>query len=164
MELSYQMNPETAKHGANGHYDHRYKVRRFYRPIVGLILIAFAIFSLVTGDHTVLMPAMFFLGTYLLFIKQISIWRSVRASFHGKPQGFQVCLKTSEESLIIETNEGNSGETKWQSFLDFKALKNGLLLYPQKNLYFWIPSNAEFTTGSWPEFTQLIESKVTCKL
>ena len=71
---------------------------------------------------------------------------------------------TATDGVLTITDGESTGTSPLSSFVDFKICKEGLLLYPQKNIFYWIPDTAEIEGGTWLEFTELISSKITRKI
>ncbi|MEO1855916.1 MAG: hypothetical protein ABGY95_00945 [Rubritalea sp.] len=40
----------------------------------------------------------------------------------------------------------------------------GLLIYPQKNIFFFIPATATITDGTWEELTELLKTQIEKKI
>ena len=64
-----------------------------------------------------------------------------------------------EEGITI-SDKHSEGKTKWSGFVNWRVFPEGLLLYPQKDLFFWIPKEAEIEGGTWEEFVALVERKM----
>ncbi len=82
--------------------------------------------------------------------------------FAGRTSDLTWELIPDEDGVTIKT-AGSIGTTHWYSLVDFLICKEGVLLYPQKNLFFWIPNSATIEDGTWQDFEALISKKITRK-
>ena len=67
----------------------------------------------------------------------------------------KVSLDAGTETLEVET-ESTSARATWSNFVDYRICNTGILVYPQKNIFYRIPASAEIEA--------LISTKITKKI
>ncbi|MGJ8635130.1 MAG: hypothetical protein ACSHX7_14535 [Luteolibacter sp.] len=98
-----------------------------------------------------------------LLRESLSVNRIVKNAFLTNPNDREIQAITSEEKIILSDGESEAS-TPWTIFADFKIVENGLLLYPQPNIFYWIPNTATVEKGTWQDFQTLITKKVIPKI
>lgn len=140
-------------------------VLREAAPLFGSVLVVCALRAVwIEGELRGASFALIIVGIYLLIRRSIWIYRSVRSSLAGKgSQDRTVVATPKEESFEIETTTGQ-GISKWSAFVDLHSAEQGLLLYPSKGIYYWIPKDAEIEDGDWNQLKSLLEEKIRRKI
>jgi hypothetical protein len=163
MELNYELNPKLMKIAAKQQFSYRHKARRGLQISLGIAALFLASYGLFTdsGQEPFVTVLLILLGIYLLFYKEYYVWRTTRNIFKGIGEKISITLQTQKKHLILKSSRNDNLETPWDNFLDYFFFDQGLLLYPQKDLFYFIPKNATITDGTWEDFVRLVESKVT---
>jgi hypothetical protein len=165
MKLSYSLTRETMAEAMSASIVHRRPILRFLNPIFGVIFLTVSIYFFIANDsmdwHFGL--AFFILSVFYFISPKVRQRKAINNIFIGKTEPINVSLTVSPDKLDIQTND-SSGIATWQSFIDFKICHNGILLYPQKSIYYWIPKSAQFDEGTWEDFTNLISSNISKKI
>ena len=164
MTIRYTLTKQELWKGAGESYDYRMKWRKPLGLVLGLLFLLFGLYVLIDGQARAGAAAFIILGIYLFVRRYIWIYRSVRNSSAGKQdQERVVTAKVGDEGIEMETSLGH-GIAKWGAFVDFHPTKDGLLLYPAKNMYYWIPKDSDIDGGDWPTFTKVIAERVRVKI
>jgi hypothetical protein len=155
---------EAAK-GLSRSQAHRTPIRRFILPAIGVIFLAYSSKYLFfdKGGSSTFGILLFLLGTFYIMLPPIMIRRAAKNMFAGRSGDMAVKAITSDEGIEMIT-EGSSGTTSWTSFVDFRICTDGILLYPQKMIQYWIPSSASIENGTWQDFQAIVSDKVQRKI
>ena len=161
MKATYTLTPKTLKVGALIHYAHRANMMAVVRLVIGGILFVMGMVQIcLDPSPSIISYVLVALGLLNIFSKQIWIRRSVKKAFDGDTQQITMTFAASSAGIDFKGDKAK-GRIKWKGFVDYVVHDKGLLLYPEKNLYHWIPKSAEFTEGDWAELTALVSEKVT---
>ncbi|MES2997682.1 MAG: YcxB family protein [Verrucomicrobiota bacterium] len=158
MKASYVLNKSEIRKGAGYHYDYRHRLQWIITFLIGFALLAFGIFFLLEGRVESSAIVLVLIGFYLLLNRVFYKWRAAAAVFKGRPGPLNVEMEIQDDGIFMETEISN-GMTKWGGLMDLKIVPDGLLLYPQRNLFYWIPANAEIKGGSWTDFALGLERR-----
>ena len=162
MKARYILTPESLKTGVSYHYAHHSKFLGAICVFIGMFLLAVAALQLSAGNGGALTLVFILLGFLNLFAKQFWISRSVKQVFKNGETEQRIKFRANPVGLHLESGDSR-GTTKWTHFADCLIKKDGILLYPKKSLYYWIPRSAEFSEGNWEEFVAMVEKKVNVK-
>ena len=161
MKLDYTITPEAMKAGSLIHYRKKVLFKMLILLVAFSLIPAFAMGS--SGDLIELIPFYSMLGVFGYFHQFLFARRTSKAAFKGKDKELPHLITTDETGLHFETPQGSSA-TNWNLYVDVCIHPKGVLLYPQKNLFYWIPKSATITDGTWEEFTDLLEAKIEKKV
>lgn len=161
MKASYTLTPESLKIGASYHYAHRSGALGLLRTCIGVFLLMIAALQLTDGGGP-LTIVFIILGFLNLFAKQIGLGRTVKKAFKARPKTALIKFNVGHSGIFLESDE-SCGRTKWGDFVDYVIKRDGILIYPHQKLYHWIPKSAEFTEGSWDEFTAVVKKNIKKK-
>lgn len=165
MTLTYTFDKIEAAKGMRRSVAYRTPIRRFLIPALGVLFLAFSarhFLSEKSGSET-LGVILLFLGIFYLIIPALVRWRAVKNLFAGRGGDIAVTVQTSDEGIEISTGD-TSVKAAWSSFVDARVCKDGVLLYPQKTLQYWIPQTATVEGGTWQDFEALVSSKIQRKI
>ncbi len=170
MTLRYTLTPPVLKIGAGKHFDRQTRIPSWLRTGIGLAAIVFGIVWLAgidfngTASLAFLFPVIYILlGAFLTIRRPLWIRRCVRNTFAGKGDAISITLHATEEGLSVESQE-SSGKSDWSAFVDHLTDKDGVIIYPQKNLFVFVPSSAEVDGATFQEFVALVQKKVIKKV
>ena len=133
------------------------------RLVIGGILFAMGAMNICFDPTGFLNYILLGLGLLNIFAKQIWIQRSVNNTFKGKTKEVTIGFTANPGSIDIQSDD-SKGRLKWSGFVDYLVHDKGLLLYPEKSLYHWIPRTSKFTDGDWVEFIALAAKKIKRKV
>ena len=92
--------------------------------------------------------------------------RAAQKAFAGRPERGDITIETSAKGVRIQDADTDS-TTKWKAFDKLILTKDGLLLYPESGVFFWIPATADFalskeegTNDDWESFSSLLREKI----
>lgn len=165
MKLSYALSRESLSQGMSAGIAYRRPILRFLRPVLGIIfLIAAAYFFIAneSSDWHFGLAASILGGLYLIY-PTISRRKALNNIFAGKEEPIEISAIIHTDKLEMITNNSSASCT-WDTFVDFHIHQTGILLYPQKGIFYWFPKEALFQEGSWQEFCDLISSKIVRKV
>ncbi len=166
MKFSYRTSRSELTRGAKRHFNYRGPVRRVVGPLMGAALVVGGVVVVVsTWDlaSAAVGGGMIGLGVTTGLRRTISVRKTVKAAFKGRPEGRTIECVAEEGGLQLR-EDGAESKCTWDSFVDCRVCEDGILLYPQRNLFFWLPASVEFSTGSWGELTTLVAASVTKKV
>ncbi len=66
---------------------------------------------------------------------------------------------TVTESALKCVMSGADATMDWSVILESVATPEGILIYPQKNLFYWLPRTAFTTESEYIHFRELVASK-----
>lgn len=167
MILTYTTTREGLARGLAHHYKRRTLVPHFVRVISGSLMIILGINIFLASEPSrppVLGAALVALGIFGLLRRHIWIRRSLKGTFAGRSAAdFQMQIETSDEGISMK---GSAAESfiEWSQFVDLKCYDDGILLYPQKNIFHWIPADCAFVEGNWEGFTESLKRHVVVKV
>ncbi len=159
MKVTYQINKPELTKAMNHHFNYRGKAGRIMWPIVACFMLYFGLSLVVSTGEYILGVTLTLLSLVFFFRKRVAIWKSVNRTFKDKPDSQEVTIEISEQKLSLTTTESQS-QGSWSNFIDAHQVKDGLLLYTQKNLFNWIPESA-VENGTWDEFCTMILDKTS---
>ncbi|MDP0490920.1 MAG: YcxB family protein [Verrucomicrobiota bacterium JB023] len=167
MKLSFVIEEGDMRTAAGRHFNYRYPFFRYSGPILGGLLLVMSVFFLMNigeGPNAFLGIICLAAGLRSLFRKKFYVWRTAKGLFKGKEgEDFTQWIEADEEGLAMRHRK-SEGRIDWDGFVDVQECPEGLLLYPQKNLFVWIPCSATMSEGRWEDFVSLVTSKITKKL
>ena len=85
-------------------------------------------------------------GVLSLFRKRLYIWRSLNSFFKTQDDSPEIELTVDDNGVGIESAH-TSGRMDWKGLVDFKEVTTGILLYPQTNIFYWVPATAKIEGG-----------------
>jgi Zn-dependent protease with chaperone function len=165
MTISYEFSPGSLRKGMKAHLLHRHVISVFLLPSLGIIFTLYGLNQIFAKEppNTSFGVILFVLGAFYLVLSQRRVSSAVKNAFKANPNERTISLTASDGLLSFKDGE-STGASPFSAFVDFKICKGGLLLYPQKNIFYWIPDTAEIEGGSWQDFTKLIAANITKKL
>lgn len=165
MKITYTYSRESLKRGARYYLMHRHQFITLLLPVLGLFFLSYGAYRLVTHDESSkAFPAILIaLGAFYLYRFAKLTRTMIKNAFASNPNERQVTIDTTDENLTIQ-DDASSATSAWSVLVDFKICKTGILLYPQKNIFYWIPDTAIVTGGTWQDFEALISKKITRKI
>ena len=165
MKVTYGFSRKSLRTGMWNHLFHRHIISTLLIPALGIIFLSYGLHQILTNESSgasfgvILM----LLGAFYLILSVRRVNAAVKNAFQANPNDRMINLTATDGVLTITDGE-STGTSPLSCFVDFKICKEGLLLYPQKNIFYWIPDTAEIEGGTWLEFTELISSKITRKI
>jgi hypothetical protein len=147
------------------HLFHRNIISTLLIPLLGFIFMSYGLHHILTQDSsgTAFGVILMLLGAFYLILSFRRVNAAVKNAFQANPNDRMITL-TAADKVITITDGASIGTSPFSSFVDSKICKEGLLLYPQKSIFYWIPANAEIEGGNWQGFTELISSQITRKI
>jgi len=165
MTYHYTITPEKLKHSAPAHLNHRFPIRRFLFPILGVLY--FLGGGLLLLNHTLDEPTfplmMVALGVLFLIRRPLTVRRMTKNAFAGKKEKINISITVHDDDILL-VSENTESTIRWDSFVDLKILPDGILLYTQKLIYMWIPNDGTFDDGCWGDFTTRFQNNITPKI
>ncbi len=165
IKFSYTLDDEAFKLGVARNYSYRHSVRKLLMPLFGSIMIVGAIGLFFTDPRARVLPVvLLILGVIYILSKKIYVRRIFKRFKAGKgDDSTYVEVSASASGITMDVGNAN-GFTQWSAFVDRVLVKEGLLLYPQKFLFVFIPHQLEFEVGTWDKFVALIHAGVERKV
>lgn len=165
MKVTYELTRKSLRTGMWTHLFHRNIISTFLIPLLGIIFLSYGLHHLLTkpSSGTSFGVILMLLGAFYLILSFRRVNVAVKNAFQGNPNERMITLTAADGTLTLRDGE-STGTSPYSSLVDFKITKKGLLLYPQKNIFYWIPANAEIEGGTWQDFTNLIATNITKKI
>jgi len=165
MTLDYELNPSNLMSGYREHHKLRDQ-SHLYKYFTLIALIQF-------GIHLAFFRPFDHLHWLTLGILATAIWLqaripfAIRAAIREQIKTNQIPvaihMAATESEIVIATSKSN-GAFLWDCLVDYKICETGILLYPQKSIFHWIPDTATIEGGTWQDFQALVSEKVTRKI
>jgi len=162
MKLEHTVNSDIMKCAARAHFDYRFPVKRFIEPIVGLLIIIFGLYSIFTHTNAVgaaIGGSLIVVGAVIACRRELYSTRASRMPFKGKPDTIAIQIEVVDDGLRFRGPSSDSMNS-WNSFVDLHVLSKGVLLYPQYELFIWVPSDSILTDGTWDNFIEVLEKNI----
>lgn len=161
MKIQFTFSRESLEKGARHHLMHRHRFITLLLPVMGIIFLIYGIhqmfFAGKAGAPFGIIPVA--LGIFYIFRFSIRTRSMVKNAFASNPDERVVTMEFSEEALTFHDG-ASTGSSPWSVFVDMKACKDGILLYPQKGIFYWIPDTASVEGGTWEDVTELVRKKI----
>lgn len=154
----------TAEELIKAHENHR---RTQCRPIFRAGIVFLSLMALLAGwcsyqAHgwsipTVLFPAA---GIYFLLLRKLDVRWTLRRRFRKRPnRDLRLTWILGDDALQIKTEESES-KGKWSQIARVRRARNGFLLYPNYQIFNWLPITAFASEDDWNRAGELLRSKV----
>jgi hypothetical protein len=138
IKAQYLWSADEVTRGLKAHLRYNSGPLKFVRYLGGIMIFC-ALFAMIWNKDTFLsiFPALL-LGIFFLVINQITCWQ-VRRKFQKNPnKDSQILWSFSPENLHSE-GDGFNFEMAWRKVFQFVDTPSGFLIYPQKQIYHWVP-------------------------
>lgn len=163
IAVSYQLTPHLMKFGVSEGYNIRFKYRRWLIFFAGVILILLGGILLLKDNSGLSLfyhCFIFTMGVFYVMNKLIYVSRSVKRVFAGKEKLINAVFIAREDGYEMRT-DNDEAKSKWKSIVKYRCVDKGILLYPQKHLFYYIPiEGSDITGGSWTDFVSVIQRNV----
>jgi hypothetical protein len=165
MMLNYELNPTNMPSGYREHNKFRNQQHLYkYLTIIMAVLVGihFGFRGPFGGMHLLTLGLL----TYAIYLQTrppFAIRTAVRQQLKNKEIPVEVWLEATEFQISITTSKSQT-TSLWECLVDYKICGEGILLYPMKNVFCWIPRTASIEGGTWQEFELLISQKIQCKI
>lgn len=160
MKIEYTLTPEIMKLGAAIAY--RKRVLKKMLLIYGALYILMVYSRFGSDKYVTPLFLLVVFALLLLFNRSLYLKRCSTALFKGKSEALQHSILVTDSGLDFTTPTATS-QIQWGHFVSYTNAKTGVLVYSQKNIFLFIPSESVVTDGSWEEFTQLLETNIPKK-
>jgi len=132
-------------------YHLRHKIRRPFR-IAGYVLAAFVLVAgagIIWKDGFAFAPALMVLfGLYVFFLRRFEARFVAKRKFNKLPsKNKEITWTFSEDSLSYRSQDLAEGSMNWGAITKVVTAPTGVLLYPQDEIFYWVPHKA-FSSGS----------------
>jgi hypothetical protein len=105
-------------------------------------------------------PGMLFIAGALIgiFGWQYILWRC-RRSIKSSPSYNKLVSYRFSESGVEQETPNSKSQASWDAFIQSYLTPDGLLLYPQKGIFFWLPESAFRSKSDYERLTNLVAQK-----
>ncbi len=162
MRLSYALTEAGLRIATRRSFSHRLRILGPLLKIGGLGLIVAAPFYLFMDHHRILGVAMLVVGLIAFFRRELGAWKGAKDALKGKGS-IDCVIEMREGGLDIDAGTSKASHD-WESFFEAKEVPEGMLLYISKQIFYWIPREAQMEGGNWEEFSNLIAENVRRKI
>ena len=128
-------------------YKYHQKSSNTYR-IFGIAYFVIGIFNVVSGLYNVFVNhdsgswLFVALGLYLLFANQIKLFFYARNCKQSNYENKQVEWEINKDIIIHRSINLSESKFSWDLIQGVLDTPDGFLLYPQKNMFYWLPKKA----------------------
>ncbi|MEM7394636.1 MAG: YcxB family protein [Verrucomicrobiota bacterium] len=139
-----------------------WRMFRIFVYILGALMMGYGAYNLVLG----------YIEEAFIFIAVIGFAVSIRFPLHAwffkrtvrlmPEHGGEIRWTFGEERVLGEADNSNF-ECQWPALFGSATTPEGFLLYPQKNLFYWIPYTAFSSNEEVEKLAQLLEAKTENK-
>jgi len=164
FHVTSQFDPPTLKLGSAMHMRYRHPIfviiRYLYLLMVplGLGILYFGAGELNRLDRTA--GYLLILMGPLLFMRKIFWQYRLIQGAKSSPQAGQNLPWTFDDQGVSQKSKSHESETQWSGFHDRFLSPKGILLYPQKNLYYILPRSAFDSQESFEQVSRLCSEKI----
>ncbi len=148
---------------------HCYHSRHICRPVfwfalylIGGLIVVAGIAALATdlADSFLFSTAALFIGVCYFFARPY-MWRWWRGrQFAKRPdRDIQIEWEISPDKICATTDLGHS-EVSWQTFLKYLVTPNGILLYPNEQIFHWLPRHGFASDADFQTVVEFAQSKI----
>ena len=129
--------------------------------VAGVLLLLFGGLGVATEDR-VFPIYLLIVGVYCISRKKILEYRFRRSMKTSPAIDKEVVWKLSMDGFTQESELGKS-DLSWDSVYQSYSTKNGYLVYPQKNMYYWIPRSGFDSEDDFEEVDKILKEKTENK-
>ena len=157
IQAKYTLSEETLLEGFEVHFQYKRPFLKYY-PYLGVVVLLVAALTFNRFENKVFVPALImglmFLGTpYLIrFLNRKSIKRIPTL-------GHEISWQFDEDNISATMPEGDFS-AEWASMKDSLIAQNGALIYPQNNVFYWLPESAFTSAADFQQIRHFIENSV----
>lgn len=148
---------------------HGYHFRHSCRPvfrfglhfIFALMLLAGVFVLAKDGIKRGLVPVAFVVvGTYWFTLRSFERRWLLRRQFAKRPdKDTEIEWQITPDKVFIKSGLG-SGECEWRAFAKMVRAPDGLMFYPNEQIFHWLPRSAFASAGDFDKVIELAKSKV----
>jgi|GEM_PF-6497262 len=140
VRAQYVATTEELAKGVNAHIRQNFAFK-FMRYLGGIMAFC-AVFAMIWNKDTFLSVfPMLLLGLFFFFTKQVILWQ-FRRRFQKYPnKDSQISWSFTQDDLHSQ-GDGFNFDLAWRKVFQFVDSSDGFLIYPQKQLYYWVPFTA----------------------
>lgn len=110
--------------------------------LVAIGLIGWGVYDALTAKHWISAVPPLLFGLFLLFGSgPIASWQFDRAARRSPSFGSEMTY-TFDPEQVVNSGEGHHAIFTWKTLYSATVTEEGILLYPNKNLFHWIPVTA----------------------
>lgn len=138
VQAQYVWSADELTRGLKAHMRYNFGLLKFMRYL-GAVMIFFALFAMVWTKEaflSVLPPLLG--GLFLLFINRFTCWQ-FRRKFQKNPNKDSRILWSFSSNNLHSEGDGFNFDLAWRKVFQFVDAPSGFLIYPQKQLYHWVP-------------------------
>ena len=154
---TYVFSVDEVYKGIKLHFRHTTPFRFFYPPLVGMICMGFTIafaFSEVPPPGTI-RGLFLILGATFLLSPFLGLWLSRRKlaaiPIIDKPMTWWV-----DDKGISARGEGFEFSATWATAYSALVTPKGILVYPQKTVFYWLPTTAFASPAEWERARDIV--------
>ena len=160
IKATYTYSVQEVTEGFKSHVRYNFGPLKFI-PYLGAAIIFCVVFSLFWARQDILstfLPGIL-MGAFFLFINPFARCQ-FRRRFQSNPhKNTQVSWIFSEEKLSSE-GDGFNSSLAWKKVFRFLDSPKGFLVYPQKQIFYWIPFSSFKSTSEIDCVRQIAKSQV----
>ena len=161
IEASFQWTAEQA--AISTRYHLRNTCRRPFRVasyVIAVLAIAGGIFRITRFGWSFLAFSLIAGGVYWIFLRRYDVEWTARRRFKKRPDKDKfVKWQLSPEEITFETEGIGGGTVKWNAFTKAVKTPKGYLLYPNDQMYYWLPIVA--LNGHEKDFEELLRKNLS---
>jgi hypothetical protein len=106
---------------------------------------------------TVLLPVG---GIYLLFLRKYDVRWSLRRHFRKRPDKDSHIVWTLGEDDLRNKTDNSESRQNWSQIAKVRKANNGFLLYPNDQMFYWLPTTAFVSQEDRQRTEELLRRKI----
>jgi len=142
----------------------RYFWRHMFSPRMRIILFCWAALLTAVSFWVGLSPVTSWLFLvvlfYVFFVSDLTLGWSVRRRFKQRPdRDMEIEWRVTGEKLRVHSKHSDS-EVAWEAFAKGVIAPDGVLLYPNNQIFHWLPREGFASDSDFDKFVTLARSKL----
>ncbi len=138
-------------------------VRRPFRYLLhfifGLVLVA-GLWGLYKGTDLSSSTTAIFVGAYILFLRKVEFNYFARQRFRKRSdRNKRVKWEFSPDSIEVKVEDVGESKLLWSAFEKAVHTKNGILIYSNGGIYYWMPNRAVQAPFAMDDLWGLLKEK-----
>jgi len=162
IKLQYEWNAREAVSARDAHELLAFrKPFRIVANIIAFLAMFAGIYRIIVFGWSLFPMAIFCGGFYWMFLRRYDIAWTFRRRFKKRPDNNKTVKWLISENELHSTVEG-IGETtlNWASFSKAVHTPQGFLLYPNEQIYNWLPHHGFIDANDIARLSQIVKTKV----
>lgn len=156
IEIKQKLSEDDYRKAASAHYN-TYKMSKV-RPVLVFFLIASGIYLCWINSQIIYAIFCIAYGIFMMFRKYIYVYRVVKSVKTTKLFGELIEIKISDDDVFESRQGSDTSKIELKNLFGYLKTNFGVLLYPQKNMFYLLKANVFNSADQIEEFMSLLET------